>query len=224
MSWLLPPGASTYASDIDWLYYMILIITGIAFVIVEAALIWFMIKYRARPGRKAYYTHGSLRAEVIWTSVPAVVVVIIGILSGGVWNDIRGRGSVPPGALPVAVAAKQFEWNVTYPGADGELGTDDDFTRRNRLHMPVNTPVVVDLTSEDVIHSFFIPAFRVKQDAVPGMLMRVWFEATQTGDFALACAELCGNGHTTMGGTVTVLSVDAYQDWLAEQSQTVASR
>ena len=68
------------------------------------------------------------------------------------------------------------------------------------------------------------PAFRVKQDAVPGMLMRVWFEATQTGDFALACAELCGNGHTTMGGTVTVLSVDAYQDWLVEQSQTVASR
>lgn len=224
MNWLLPPGVSTYAGDIDRIYYLILVVTGIAFVIVEVALVWFLIQYRGRPGRKAYYTHGSVRAEVIWTAVPAVVVVMIGILSGRVWSQVRGRDSVPPGAIPVAVGAKQFEWNVTYPGVDGELGSDDDFTRRNRLHVPVNTPVVVELTSEDVIHSFFVPAFRIKQDAVPGMRIRVWFEATETGDYALACAELCGNGHTAMGGTVTVLSVDEYRDWLAQQSTAVASR
>lgn len=109
MNWILPPGASTYAGDIDFLYYLILVITGIAFVVVEVALVWFMIKYRARPGRKAYYTQGSTTAEIIWTAVPAVVVVAIGILSGRVWNDIRGRDSIPAGAYPIAVQAKQFE-------------------------------------------------------------------------------------------------------------------
>jgi cytochrome c oxidase subunit 2 len=223
MDWILPEAVSTYAAAIDRTYYMILVITGLAFVIVEAALIWFMIKYRSRPGRKAYYTHGSMRAEVIWTAVPAVVVVMIGILSGGVWNDIRGRDSVPDGALPIAVSAKQFEWNVTYPGPDGALDSDDDFTRRNLLRVPVDTPVVVTLTSEDVIHSFFIPAFRVKQDAVPGMRIRVWFQLTKTGDYDLACAELCGNGHTTMGASVSVVSMEEYQQWLAEGSRNLAS-
>jgi cytochrome c oxidase subunit 2 len=224
--WGLPPAASTFAGDIDRIYYLILVVTGLAFVIVEVALLWFAIRYRGRPGRKAHYTHGSARAEVIWTAVPAVVVVVIGILSGRVWNHIRGRDSVPPGALPVQVTAKQFEWNVTYSGADGEFGTADDFTRRNELRVPVNRPVVVHLGSEDVIHSFFVPAFRVKQDAVPGMHIRVWFEATQTGEFPLACAELCGLGHYRMGARVVVQTLDEYERWLAEQGAgpTVASR
>lgn len=224
MDWLLPSGVSTYAGDVDRIYYLILVITGVAFVIVEAALIIFLVKYRARPGRKAYYTHGSVKAEVIWTAVPAVVVVMIGVLSGRVWNDIRSRDSVPAHGVPLAVHAKQFEWNITYPGPDGRLGTADDFTRRNLLRMPVDTPVVVTLTSEDVIHSLFLPEFRVKQDAVPGMAITVWFQATQTGDFSLACAELCGNGHTTMGGQVTVLSQDEFTRWLAEESRTLAAR
>lgn len=224
MSWLLPPGASTFSGDIDFLYYLILIITGIAFVVVEVGLIWFLIKYRSRPGRKAYYTHGSLKAEVIWTAVPAVTVVIIGLLSAGVWDRIKGRDSVPPNAVPYGVDAKQFEWNVTYAGSDGVLDTDDDFVLRNQLHIPVNQPVVMRLRSEDVIHSFFVPAFRVKQDAVPGMTINVWFEATEVGDFELACAELCGIGHTTMGGRVTVHTAEDYQQWLIDRSTTAASR
>jgi len=111
---------------------------------------------------------------------------------------------------------------VTYPGADGQLGTGDDFTVRNQLHVPVDTPVVVHLSSEDVIHSFFIPAFRVKQDAVPGMHIRVWFKAMETGEYELACAELCGLGHYRMRAAVTVHTADDYQRWLSEQSQTVA--
>ncbi len=224
--WGLPIAASTFAADIDRLYYMILVITGIAFVIVEVAIVWFLIKYRARPGRKAYYTHGSAKAEVIWTAVPAVVVVGLGILSASVWSHIRGRDSVPPNALPIALEAKQFEWNATYPGADGELGTGDDFTMRNLLQIPVNQPVVVHLTSEDVIHSFFVPEFRVKHDAVPGMEARVWFEATMTGEFSIACAELCGLGHYRMAARVVVQDQAEYDQWLAEQAanQTVASR
>jgi cytochrome c oxidase subunit 2 len=224
MSWLLPPGVSTFAGDIDRIYYLILWITGVAFFIVEAGLIWFLIKYRARPGRKAHYTLGNNVAEVVWTAVPAVVVIMIGVLSGGLWNQLRGRDAIPDDAIPVEVRARQFEWNVTYPGSDGEFDTGDEFTTRNRLRIPVNTPVVVYLESEDVIHSFFVPAFRVKQDVVPGMRIAVWFEATLAGDYPLACAELCGNGHTTMGGTVSVLPQEEYRRWLTEQNQTIAAR
>jgi cytochrome c oxidase subunit 2 len=224
ISWMLPPGASTFARDIDWLYYLILIITGIAFVVVEAGLIWFLIKYRARPGRKAHYTHGNNTAEIIWTAIPAVTVVIIGLLSGGVWNNIKGRESVPANAIPYRVHAQQFEWNVTYPGPDGRFDTPDDFTRRNQLHVPVDRPVVVELTAEEVIHSFGIPAFRVKQDAVPGMRIRVWFQATAPGAYELGCAELCGLGHYKMRAIVTVHSQAEYERWLGQQSTIAASQ
>ena len=224
MNWILPHGNSTFAPEIDWLYYLILIITGVAFVLVEAALVWFAIKYRAKPGRKAHYTHGNTKAEVIWTAVPAVVVVMIGALSGPVWNKIKGRNSVPADAMPVAIMAKQFEWNVTYPGPDNQLDTPDDFTVRNQLHVVVNKPTVVMLKSEDVIHSFFVPSFRVKQDAVPGMGIRVWFQPTEAGRFELACAELCGLGHYRMRAFVTVHTEEEYQQWVAEQTQPPAQQ
>jgi cytochrome c oxidase subunit 2 len=224
LSWMLPPGASTFVGDIDWLYYLILIVTGIAFVVVEVALVWFAIKYRARPGRKAVYEHGSTRAEIIWTSVTAVVVVVIGLLSAPAWNKIKGRNGPPADSMPLAIAAKQFEWNVTYPGADGKIGTTDDYTLRGQLHVPVNRPVVAMLTSEDAIHSFFVPAFRIKQDAVPGMHIRVWFQATKEGTYELGCAELCGLGHYRMRATVTVHSQEDYDRWAAQQGRSVAQR
>ena len=218
MSWILPSSASTFAGEIDFLYYLILVITGIAFVVVEVGLIVFMIKYRARPGRKAEYIQGSTKAEIVWTTVPAVTLVIIGLMSGGVWNTIKGRNSVPADAIPYGLHAQQFEWNITYRGPDGQLGTGDDFTLRNQLHIPVNQPVVMQMTAEDVIHSFFVPAFRVKQDAMPGMTINVWFQATETGEYEIACAELCGLGHYRMRAMVTVHSADDYQQWLASQA------
>ncbi len=224
MSWILPPGVSTFAGEIDFLYYLILIITGIAFLVVEVGLILFIVKYRQRPGRKAYYTHGSTKAEIIWTAIPAVTVVMIGVMSGGVWKTVKGRDSVPPDAIPYGVNVKQFEWNFTHAGVDGALGTADDFTLRNRLHIPVDQPVVMRMTAEDVIHSFFVPAFRIKQDAVPGMEIDVGFQATATGEYELACAELCGIGHTTMGGMVTVHTAEDYAQWLSEQATTAALR
>ncbi len=218
MSWILPSSASTFAGEIDFLYYLILVITGIAFVVVEVGLIVFLIKYRARPGRKAEYIQGSTKAEIIWTTVPAVTLVIIGLMSGGIWNTIKGRNSVPADAIPYGLHAQQFEWNITYRGPDGQLGTADDFTLRNQLHIPVNQPVVMQMTAEDVIHSFFIPAFRVKQDAMPGMTINVWFEATETGEYEIACAELCGLGHYRMRAIVTVHTAADYQQWLADQA------
>jgi cytochrome c oxidase subunit 2 len=218
MSWILPSSASTFAGDIDFLYYVILVVTGIAFVVVEAGLVLFMIKYRARPGRKAQYIEGSTKAEIIWTAIPAVTVVIIGLMSGGVWNTVKGRNSIPDNAIPHRADVRQFEWDFVYRGADGQLGTGDDFTVRNQLHIPVNQPVALQLNAEDVIHSFFVPAFRVKQDAVPGMAINTWFEATEVGEYEIACAELCGLGHYRMRATVTVHSAEEYQQWLTDRT------
>jgi cytochrome c oxidase subunit 2 len=218
MGWILPEGFSTFAGDIDFLYYVVLVVTGIAFVIVELGIVIFLFKYRHRPGQKAHYTHGNNTAEVIWTAIPAVTVVVLGLMSGGLWAEIKGHESAPAGSIPYAVDGRQFEWNVTYAGLDGQLGTGDDFVVRNQLHVPVNQPVVLQLSAEDVIHSFFVPAFRVKQDAVPGMTIPVWFEATQTGEYEIACAELCGLGHYRMRAMVTVHTAEDFQQWVADQS------
>ena len=218
VDWSLPPNLSTQGVPIDTLFWIILILTGIAFVLVEAGIVWFMIKYRGREGRRAHYTHGSTRVEIIWTAIPALVLAALGLYSGTVWANIKSDRSFPDDALTLRVVAKQFEWNITYPGADGELDTGDDFTVRNQLHLPANEPVVVRLEAEDVIHSFFVPELRVKQDAVPGMTIPVWFEATGTGDFEIACAELCGLGHYRMRASVTIHDPADFQSWHASQA------
>ena len=220
--WLLPPGASTFVGDVDWLYTTILVITGIAFVLVEATLVWFLIKYRGRPGRRASYTHGSLKAEYTWTSVTAIVVAWLGLASAGGWKRMKDVRSAPPDAMQLAIRAKQFEWHVTYPGADGRLGSADDFSVRGQLHVPVNRAVVATLEAEDVIHSFFVPQFRVKQDAVPGMHISVWFQPTKVGTYEIGCAELCGLGHYRMRGVVTVHEQADYDRWLATRGAVAA--
>jgi len=218
MRWWLPDAGSTFAKPIDTLFLAILIITGIALVVVEVGLVTFVIKYRARPGRKAFYTHGSTRAEVIWTAIPAVTMVALGLISNHYWVLMKDKKSIPPNAYHLGVHAKQFEWLVTYPGPDGKLGTSDDFTVRNQLHVTVNEPIAVELTAEDVIHSFFVPEWRVKQDAVPGMHITAWFQATKTGEFEIGCAELCGMGHYKMRARVFVHTPEDYKAWVAQQA------
>jgi cytochrome c oxidase subunit II len=218
MNWMLPENVSTYGAEIDALYYLILGITGVIFVGVQALLIYFVIRYRHRPGRKAEYRLGNTRAEIIWTTIPFIILVLLAFRSREVWVDIRDPDRFPTDAVEILVHAQQFEWLVTYPGEDGEFGTATDFEIRNRIHIPVGEPVVVHLSAEDVIHSFFLPEFRVKQDAVPGMTIPVWFEATRTGEFPLGCAELCGLGHYRMRGTVTVQSPEEFEAWQREEA------
>lgn len=217
MDWL-PGAASSYAADLDRIFYVILAITGLIFVGVQAVLVYFVIKYRGRAERRAEYVEGSTKAEVIWTVIPAVIIVGIAVASQTVWSEIKNPSHFPGDALEVNVEARQFAWSFTYPGADGELGTEDDFIRYNEMHVPVNRPVVFNLTSVDVVHSFFVPAFRIKQDAVPGMNLRAWFEATEVGEYELACAELCGVAHGLMKGKIVVLAEDDFQNWTEEQS------
>ena len=218
MSWWLPPAYSTFAGPIDGLFLAILIITGIALVVVEVGLVVFLLRYRGRPGRKAHYTHGSTRAEIIWTAIPAVTMVALGLVSNHYWVQIKARHSVPADAMQLGVHGKQFEWQMTYPGADGRLGTGDDFTVRNQLHIPVNQAIAVHLTSEDVIHSFFVPEFRLKQDVVPGMDIVAWFEATRPGEYEIGCAELCGMGHYQMRARVFVHTPEEFTAWAAQQA------
>ncbi len=217
MNWLLEPSVSTFGPDIDQLYYIILIITGIVFFVTEGLLIYFLVKYRAREGRKAEYIHGSTRAEVIWTAVPFVVVLVLALMSKPLWDQIKEPSLFPEGAYEIEVVARQFEWEARYAGANGEFDADDSFTLLNRVHVPVNQPVILHLEAEDVIHSFFVPDFRVKQDAVPGRRIPVWFEITETGEYELGCAELCGIGHYRMDGLVVVQSEEEFEAWKQER-------
>ncbi|HUG39765.1 MAG TPA: cytochrome c oxidase subunit II [Longimicrobiales bacterium] len=219
MPWL-PIDVSTFGGEIDALFYLILVITGIIFLIVEAALVWFAFRYRHREGRKAEHIHGNWKVEAVWTTIPFILVIALGAMSFGPWSRIKSPARFPAPGFEIAVHASQFEWTVTYPGADGRLGTGDDFQRRNQLHVPVSQPVLVHLSAEDVIHSFFLPHLRVKQDAVPGMDQTLWFEATEPGEYELACAELCGTGHTRMRGTLVVHSAADFEAWQQDMNPT----
>jgi cytochrome c oxidase subunit 2 len=220
--WLtLPENVSTYGGQIDGLFRLILWITGVIFVVVELLLLYFLFRYRHREGRTARYTHGSNRLEVIWTIVPAIICVVLALLSRRSWAEIKQN--MPKQAMNVEITAEQFAWNIRYPGPDGKLETPDDIVTLNQLHMPVGRPVIVTLHSKDVIHSFFLPEFRVKQDAVPGMTTRIWFEATRVGNWEIACAELCGLGHYRMKGFVTVETPEEFERWLAETAREAAS-
>ncbi|MEX0893785.1 MAG: cytochrome c oxidase subunit II [Gemmatimonadota bacterium] len=220
--WQLSPNASTYGADIDRMFYAIVILTGVVFVVVEVLLLWFLIRYRGREGRRAVHTHGNMRMEILWTAATAIIVVVIGVGSRGLWLEIKSPDRFPEPGISLDVTAKQFEWNVTYPGADGVLGSPDDFTARNRFNVPVGTPVHVTLRAEDVIHSFFLPELRFKQDVVPGMEIPAWFEVTTAGEYVVGCAELCGLGHYRMMGTMTALDAADWEAWYTAESVAAA--
>ena len=214
LDWWLPENVSTYGRDIDWLFEIIYWITGLTFILVTVTMIAFLVMYRDRPGRRARYTHGSTPLEIAWTVVPALILVVLTFLSAPAWSRIKMN--VPPSDFAIEVTAKQFNWQVVYPGGDGKFGTADDKSFLDEIHVPVNKVVHVNLKSVDVIHSFFVPQFRMKQDAVPGRSIMQWFEATKPGKYELPCAELCGFGHSGMKGWVYVHSADDYKKWAAE--------
>jgi cytochrome c oxidase subunit 2 len=219
VNWLmlkpLPEAVSTFAADIDTVFYIIYYITGFVFALVTVLLVWFLITYRAQPGRKAVYTHGSSALELTWTIVPAVVFITLFLISQSTWARVKILA--PAGDVEVRVTAKQFAWEVLYPGPDGKFDTGDDKMIQGELHVPVDRVVRVHLGSKDVIHSFFIPTMRLKQDAVPGREILVWFQAIKPGKYEWPCAELCGPGHSGMRGWVTVYPVEAYQEWVKQQ-------
>ena len=223
MKWLnfpawLPENVSTFGQGVDNLFVLIYWITSIVFLAVMAVLIVFIIKYRFQEGRKAEYIEGSTTLEITWTAATTVIVFGLAMLSLPQWNKIKLPSQFPgnPGAV-VQVNGKQFNWDMTYPGPDGEWGTDDDLQLENQLHVPVNEVVHIRLTADDVIHSFFVPQLRLKQDALPGRFINMWFEATKPGTYEIPCAELCGFGHSGMLGYLTVHTEEDYAAWVNER-------
>ena len=217
LNWL-PENVSTFGSDIDSLFYLIYYITGIAFLLTEGALFLFLFVYRRRDGRRATYVTGNQLGELGWLLVPCFVVLLLDLWiderGAGVWNKVKGQR--PPADVQVQMTGKQFNWEVVYPGPDGQFGTADDLQLENDLHVPAGKVVEVALQSRDVIHSFFLPHLRLKQDAVPGREIPAWFIATKPGRYEIPCAELCGFGHSGMKGWLTVHTPEEYQQWVQE--------
>ena len=210
----LPEDVSTFGQEIDHLFYLIYYITAATFILVTVLMIVFLIMYRQKEGRRATYTHGNTTLEIIWTIIPAAILIVLSFMSVSTWAKVKRHA--PDSDFELNVTAKQFNWEIVYPGPDGKLGTPDDVQFDNDLHVPVNKVIRVHLGSKDVIHSFFLPNLRLKQDAVPGRTILVWFEATKPGKYELPCAELCGFGHSGMRGWLYVHTPEEYQKWAAE--------
>ena len=214
----LPRDVSEHGHQIDHLFNFILLLTGAVFIVTEVALFWFLWKYEGGTNKApVVFTHGSHNLEVVWTILPAATLLFIAIYQMNAWADVKIRK--PDMAPTVEVTGRQFEWRLRYPGKDAKIGTPDDVYAVNDLHIPVNEDILVDLKSMDVLHDFFLPNLRVKQDAVPGMAIPVWFRSLDTGTFDLVCAELCGWGHYKMKGRLTVESREDFEAYLQRMWQ-----
>lgn len=241
--WWLPPDVSTHGAGIDHLIIVIHWFMAALFVGWGIYFIYCLIRFRQRSGHKARYESAhSPFPKVIEIGVVLFEIFLLVGLSFPIWSKYKNSPPPENESLKVRIIAQQFVWNIHYPGRDGQFGrTDpkfmsdanplgqdmndpvgkDDIITVNQFHFPVHKPVIVELSSKDVIHSFNIPVLRVKQDTIPGMKIPVWFEAKQTGQFEIACAQLCGVGHTIMRGFVSIDTTEEFAAWMAEQEKAL---
>ncbi|GBD26864.1 Alternative cytochrome c oxidase subunit 2 [bacterium HR30] len=211
-----PQASSSFAEEVDGLFLLIAITVGAWFVLCQVAM-WFLL-WRARRQRHPLGEVSGEPQRENWSIVSlglAVLVCDLVIEAYGhpIWR--RMVSEPPENALAVRVEARQFVWEIRHAGADGRLDTEDDLEVQNELHVPLGRPVELRLRSRDVIHSFFLPTARLKQDVLPGVEIRRWFVPTQVGRFPIACAELCGFAHYRMGGELIVHDEESYRHWLA---------
>jgi len=231
--WWFPPAISEHAPALDRQFMLTIVIVGIAFTAAQLGLGWAVWKFRDTADKsRATYTHGSNKLEVLWTIVTAAIFISLAVMGQSVWASLR-LNNAPAGSFQVEVVAQQFSWNFHYAGKDKLFGRTDpsliddsalnfiglDETDANAkddavtsaLAIPVNRPVELILRSKDVIHSFWVPPLRFKQDLVPGMAIRVHFTANKVGKYELACAELCGQLHFKMKSYMLVLPEDEHR-------------
>lgn len=212
---LRPDQASTIAQGIDELYYFLTAITLFFTFIIFATIFYFSIRYRRRaPDEAATQIEGSLPLEAFWSGVPLVIVVVIFVWSSSLFIS---NSRPPEASTEIFVIGKQWMWHLQHPDGAREI---------NELHVPAGKPIKLTMTSEDVIHDFFIPAFRVKKDVVPGRYTSLWFEATKPGRYHLFCGQYCGVNHALMIGNVIVMEPEDYERWLSgsrkEESMAVS--
>ncbi|HLN27811.1 MAG TPA: cytochrome c oxidase subunit II [Gemmataceae bacterium] len=199
VGWWLPKNVATFGAGIDNLFYVILAITGFFFILTEAILVYNMFRFAAKPGRKASYTHGNHTLEIVWTLVPGVILLVLAIVQIKVWAEVKFQKSMPqpndPTTQQMEVLARQWEWRVRYPNRErmaswennenlardfGQNPHVDDLHITNEIHVWTGVRVLVHLKTQDVIHSFFLPNLRLKQDALPGKTIPVWFAVTES--------------------------------------------
>ncbi len=237
--WGLPIDISTHGAEIDRLIWIVHIFMAVLFVGWFLFLVYALFRFRQKPGHQASYKLGHFKIPTyVEVGVALFEVLLLCAFSFPIWHHVRVEFPPKEKSVPLRVVAEQFAWNIHYPGKDGVYGradaklinasnplgldpadTDgaDDIVSLNQLHVPVDTPVTVELSAKDVIHSFAIPVMRVKQDAVPGQKISLWFEAKKTGNFEIACAQLCGLGHYRMRGFFIVEPKEKFSAWLDEQ-------
>ena len=238
--WL--PALKSDRAAIDHSIWWSLLVTGLVFIATNLVLAWLTWRFQDHEGARAAHWHDNTRLEWTWTAATAAIMFVFMFHALGLWADINKEP--PPGALLIEVTGQQFAWNIRYPGKDGMLGrTDhklatqenptgidpadpasgDDQKLLNNIVFVKDRPVRVQLRSMDVLHSFFLPNFRVKQDAVPGMTVQIWFTPTELTDPAkpleIACAEHCGLGHYRMRGFVHVVNAADFDARVSELSQ-----
>jgi cytochrome c oxidase subunit 2 len=213
MDWF-PAQSSTAADDIDLLYDVLLVASVPIFVLVMTVAIYSVVKWRARPGdrRDGAPIHGNTRLEVIWVTIPFLLVTALAIYAWVVLDDIEER---QPNEMVVDVTGLQFSWQFAYP---------EQRVRANELVLPKDQPIRFDITANDVIHSFWVPEFRLKQDAVPRIETQVRLTPNRTGRWQLVCAELCGIGHATMRVPVRVVERAEFDRWVAERRRSETGR
>jgi len=203
ISWF-PEQASSLAADVDNLYYFITAVAAFFALVVTIFVIYFAAKYRTSdPMAIGARIDGSIPLELAWSIVPFLISIVIFVWSASVYFDLYRP---PDQTLEIYATGKRWMWKFQHLGGQNEI---------NELHVPLGRPVKITFTSEDVLHSMFFPAFRIKADAIPGRYSSIWFTATKLGQFHLFCAEYCGTKHSGMVGSVFVMEPTAYQAWLS---------
>ena len=216
---LLVPEASTYARDIDWLFTSIFLTVGFWFLLAQAVFFWLLFRFRRRDGVPAQYITGEEKAEKKWISIPHALVIVCDVFliaaTVMVWRNVKQV--LPPADETIRIIGQQWAWTFVHPGPDKRFGTTDDVTEVDELHVKSGAVYHFELTSKDVLHSFSVPAFRLKQDAVPGRIITGWFQPTTVGQYDIQCAEICGIGHALMPARLYIETETAHAEWLRDR-------
>ena len=209
---------STYAGEIDSLILLILLLVGPWFIVCEGIFFYFIFRFREKDGRRAEYITGEVTSQKRWISYPHLLVLVCDVFivffAVKVWYDVKQQ--LPEPYETVRIVGQQWAWSFVHPGADHQLGTADDIKTVDELHVEVGKVYHFKLEARDVLHSFSVPVFRLKQDAVPGRVITGWFEANGTGTHDIQCAEICGIGHGVMGARIVIESPERHAAWVAE--------
>jgi cytochrome c oxidase subunit II len=217
----LPENISSFGRDIDSIMYLIYYVVGAWLILTEGLLIYFALRYRKSAHPKASPEAGKTRSALAWVLVPVMLVLVFDVAfdahGSETWEKVKINLPEKPDLL-IRIEGRQFAWNFRNAGKDGLLDTSDDIVTNGQLHVPVGKVVKFELVSKDVVHSFWVPNLRLKQDAVPGRLFNGWFDSNKTGEYGIGCAELCGAGHGVMGATLVVHSDADYAKWVASQN------